>query len=392
MLHFKTIIEPFRIKTVEPIKLTDARGARARRCAQAGYNLFQPARRGGAHRPAHRLRHRRRCRPRSGPRMMQGDESYAGSRVLLPLRATWCSDLTGFRHVIPTHQGRAARAHPVPQPCSQPGDVVPNNTHFDTTRANIEVERREARDLVIPEGREPALRPSVQGQHGPRTRSSARCERDGERVPLVMLTVTNNTGGGQPVSLANLRARARALRPLPAARSSSTPAASPRTPGSSSSASRARRTARRARSRARCSRSPTAARCRPRRTASPTSAASSRMNDDAWAERCRNLLILTEGFPTYGGLAGHDLEAMARGLDEVLEEQYLRYRIRSHRVPGRAADRGRRADRPAAGRPRRLHRRRGAAAAHPAARSIPGRRSSTRSTSRPASAASRSAA
>jgi tryptophanase len=323
MLHFKTIIEPFRIKSVESVKFTD-REARARALSEAGYNVFRlhaedvlidlltdsgtgamSAAQWGA--------------------IMQGDESYAGSRSYYRFRDV-VRDLTGFAHIIPTHQGRAAERilfHSV----LKPGDVVPNNNHFDTTRANVEVEQAEARDLVIPEGRVPSVVHPFKGNV-----DTAALERtldtDGERVPLVMVTVTNNTGGGQPVSLENLR-QVRKLcdrheKPL---------------------FLDACRFAENAwfvkiRERGQADRTPKAIAQEMFSLADGCTMSAKKdglsniggflaMNDDDWAERCRNLLILTEGFPTYGGLAGYDLEAVARGLEEVVEEPYLRYRIRS---------------------------------------------------------------
>jgi tryptophanase len=323
MLHFKTIIEPFRIKSVESVKFTD-REQRVRALAGAGHNVFllhgedvlidlltdsgtgaMSAAQWGA--------------------IMQGDETYAGSRSFYRFRDV-VQDLTGYRHVIPTHQGRAAERilfHTV----LEPGQVVPNNNHFDTTRANVEVERAEARDLVIAEGRVPsAVHPfkgNVDLQALERT-----LESEGARVPLVMVTVTNNTGGGQPVSLENLRGVRRLCdrfgKPffLDACRFAENawfvkmrePGQSDRTP---------KQIAREMFSLADgCTMSA-------KKDGLSNIGGFLALNDDGWAERCRNLLILTEGFPTYGGLAGYDLEAVARGLEEVVEEPYLRYRIRS---------------------------------------------------------------
>jgi len=323
MLHFKTIIEPFRIKTVESVKFTE-RADRERALVEAGHNVFllkgedvlidlltdsgtgaMSAAQWGA--------------------IMQGDETYAGSRSFYRFRDV-VQDLTGFRHVIPTHQGRAAERilfHSV----LQPGDVVPNNNHFDTTRANVEVEKAEARDLVIPEGRVPAALHPFKGNIdlGALERT---LQQDGERVPLVMVTVTNNTGGGQPVSLENLRGVRklcnRYQKPffLDACRfaenswfvKSREEGQADRTP---------KQIAREMFSLADgCTMSA-------KKDGLSNIGGFLALNDDAWAERCRNLLILTEGFPTYGGLAGYDLEAVARGLEEVVEEPYLRYRIRS---------------------------------------------------------------
>jgi tryptophanase len=323
MLHFKTIIEPFRIKTVESVKFTE-RDDRERALADAGHNVFllkgedvlidlltdsgtgaMSAAQWGA--------------------IMQGDETYAGSRSFYRFRDV-VQDLTGFRHVIPTHQGRAAERilfHSV----LQPGDVVPNNNHFDTTRANVEVEKAEARDLVIPEGRVPSqLHPFKGNMDLPALERTL--QQDGDRVPLVMVTVTNNTGGGQPVSLENVRGVRRLCdryqKPffLDACRFAENAwFVKSREAGQAGRAPK--EIAREMFSLADgCTMSA-------KKDGLSNIGGFLALNDDAWAERCRNLLILTEGFPTYGGLAGYDLEAVARGLEEVVEEPYLRYRIRS---------------------------------------------------------------
>ncbi len=256
-MHFKTIIEPFRIKSVESRKF-NTREERVRAVREAGYNVFRlhaddvlidlltdsgtgamSAAQWGA--------------------LMQGDESYAGSRSYYRFRDV-VQDLTGFRHIIPTHQGRAAERI-LFHTALKPGDIVPNNNHFDTTRANIEVEEAEARDLVIAEGRIPSLAHPFKGNIDLDALERT-LDQDGAHVPLVMVTVTNNTGGGQPVSLENLRG-VRSCAIGTRSRSFSTPAGLPRTRTSSRSAKRARGRGRRRRSPRRCSAWPTAARCRP---------------------------------------------------------------------------------------------------------------------------------
>jgi tryptophanase len=323
MLHFKTIIEPFRIKSVEAVKFTH-REDRVTALAEAGYNVFRLAAEDvlidlltdsgtGAMSAA------------QWGALLQGDESYAGSRSFFRFRDV-VQDLTGFRHVIPTHQGRAAERilfHSV----LKKGDVVPNNNHFDTTRANVEVEQAEARDLVIPQGRVPAEVHPFKGNMDLAALERA-LDTDGDRVPLVMVTVTNNTGGGQPVSLENLRGVRRLCdryaKPffLDACRfAENAYFVKKREDGQGSRTPK--EIAREMFSLADgCTMSA-------KKDGLANIGGFLAMNDDEWAERCRNLLILTEGFPTYGGLAGYDLEAVARGLEEVVEEPYLRYRIRS---------------------------------------------------------------
>jgi tryptophanase len=331
MERWKTIIEPFRIKSVEPVRLTTV-AERQRKLEDAGYNLF------GLHADDVLID----FLTDSGTGAMsaaqwagvqRGDESYAGSpswyRFLESVQS-----LFPYKHVIPTHQGRAAEKI-LFSVVGGPDKIVPNNTHFDTTRANVEFTGAQAIDLVIEEGQHPSVLHPFKGNMDVAALEATIREHGPEQVPLVMVTVTNNSNGGQPVSLENLRAvrkvcdryglplfldacrfaenawfiklREPGYADLPVREIVAQMAAL--ADGMTMSA---------------------------KKDAIANIGGWLAMNDDGWAERCRNLLILTEGFPTYGGLAGRDLEAIAQGLQEVVAEDYLRYRIRSTAYLGEA--------------------------------------------------------
>jgi len=320
----RTIIEPFRIKSVEPIRWT-TRADRERFLRTASYNLFQLSADDvlidlltdsgtGA------------MSTQQWAAMMEGDESYAGSRSFDQFRAS-VQDIFGYKHVIPTHQGRAAERILFSVMCKK-GDFVLNNTHFDTTRANVEFVGAEAIDLVIPEGHQPALKHPFKGNMDVGALETWIQNVGREHIPLVMLTVTNNSGGGQPVSMENVKAVSAVCRkygiPLyfDACRfAENSYFVKLREPGYENKS--------------------------PKEIAKEMfsygdgctmSAKKDGManiggflctNNDILAQQEKNLLILTEGYPTYGGLAGRDLEAIAVGVQEALHEDYLRYRIAS---------------------------------------------------------------
>jgi tyrosine phenol-lyase len=320
---FRTIIEPFRIKSVEPIRLT-SQAEREAKLREAGYNLFRlhsddvlidllTDSGTGA------------MSAEQWAAVMRGDESYAGSPSFFRFEAA-VRDLTGFRHVIPVHQGRAAEKI-LFTAVAGPGKVVPANHHFDTTRANIEATGAEALDLPCAEAHETSARHPFKGNLDVE-RLAGLLERRRDEVPLVLVTITDNTGGGQPVSLGNLRqvrevcARFAVPLFLDAARFAE-----------NAYLVKLREPEQRDRSPRDIARDFFALADGATMSAKKDGIANTggflALNDDAWADRMRQLLILTEGFTTYGGLAGRDLEAVAQGLEEVLHEDYLRYRVRS---------------------------------------------------------------
>ena len=327
---FRTIFEPFRIHSVEPLRITTS-AERARAIREAGFNVFN----------LHASDVLIDLLTDSGTGAMSrdqwagiqhGDESYAGSPSwFVFLQAV--KELFPLEHVIPTHQGRAAERI-IFSVLGGPGKVFPNNTHFDTTRANIEATGAEALDIPIPEALAPSDPHPFKGNIDLDALERLLATRAAD-VPAVFITVTNNSGGGQPVSLGNLRgARTCCDRHgvplyLDACRFAENAwFIKQREPGYGEHSV------------------PEIVREMASLIDGMTMSAKKdglaniggwlALNDDAVAEQCRNLLVLTEGFPTYGGLAGRDLEAIACGLREVVQEDYLRYRIRSTGYLGEA--------------------------------------------------------
>ena len=317
----KTLIEPFRIKSIEPIRMT-TREERIRLLEAAKLNVFKLRAEDvlidwltdsgtGA------------MSSKQWGAIMEGDESYAGARSYYRLEKV-IQDITGMPHFVPTHQGRAAEKVLFTAACKK-GDLVPNNCHFDTTRGNLEYMGVEAVDLVIAEGLQPALIYPFKGNIDI-ARAEALLQKEGHRIPFGMITVTNNTGGGQPVSMANIRAYSALLKKygkpfiMDVCRfSENAMFIKMREPGYENT---------------------------PIKTivqemfsycdGCTMSAKKDGMvniggfivlRSDEWLDAVRNGLIMMEGFPTYGGMAGRDLEALAVGLEEGMDEDYLRYRL-----------------------------------------------------------------
>jgi tryptophanase len=321
---FRTIIEPFRIHSVEPLRVTTVEERREALQA-AGLNLFN----------LHAADVLIDLLTDSGTGAMsrdqwaavqRGDESYAGSPSWFAFLAA-VQELFPFEHVIPTHQGRAAEKI-LFTAIGGPGKLVPNNTHFDTTRANVEFSGAQAVDLPVAEALVPSAEHPFKGNMDVDALDRLLAEHGPRRVPVVFLTITNNSGGGQPVSLANVRA-VRAVcdrHGVPLFLDGCRFAENAWFIRLREEGQGERDVADIVRELARLADGMTmSAKKDPLANIGGWLA----LNDDALAEQCRNLLILTEGFPTYGGLAGRDLEAIAQGLREAVDHDYLRYRVRS---------------------------------------------------------------
>jgi tryptophanase len=334
MERWRTIIEPFRIHSVEPIRMT-TRAQRSAFLDEAAYNLFN-------------LRAQDvliDLLTDSGTGSMsseqwagiqRGDESYAQSPSWYRFRDA-VRELFPFEHVMPVHQGRAAEKI-LFSVLGGPGRVVPNNTHFDTTRANVEATGAQALDLPIAEGLVPSSRHPFKGNMDVDALAALLGERAAD-VPCVFVTVTNNSGGGQPVSLENLRA-VRALcdaHRVPLFLDACRFAENAWFIREREEGQAERPIVEIVREMAQLADGMTMS---AKKDGLANIGGWLAVDDGELADRCRSLLILTEGFPTYGGMAGRDLEAVAQGLREVVDEDYLRYRARSTAYLGEALDRG----------------------------------------------------
>lgn len=319
---YRTVIEPFIIKSVEPLKLT-TREERDKYLKEAHYNLFKI-------KAQHVLidlltdSGTGAMSTEQWAALMRGDESYAGSPSFQRFEKS-VKDVLGFKYVIPTHQGRAAERILFSTMCKE-GDVVPNNTHFDTTRANVEYRGAQAVDLVIEEGKDPQKIHPFKGNMDTRKLRKLIEKEGAEKIPLCMLTITNNSGGGQPVSMENVKDVKKVLDeydiPLyfDAARFAENAYFIKLREGGYQDTS-VKDIVREMMSYGDgCTMSA-------KKDGLANIGGFICTNDRILAQQEKDLLILTEGFPTYGGLAGRDLEAIAVGLQEVLEEDYLRYRL-----------------------------------------------------------------
>jgi tryptophanase len=327
------IVEPWKIKVVEPIRMT-TREERRRAIEEAGYNIFNL--------PSEMIfidlltdSGTSAMSDNQWAGLMLGDESYAGSRNFYNFRDA-VRDIFGYEHIIPTHQGRVAE-NLLFSVMVKPGHVVPNNIHFDTTRANVEYKGARAVDCVVDEAYDPASTVRFKGNMDLGKLESVIREHGPARIPLCIMTITNNSGGGQPVSLENIRATRKLLKsygiPLffDACRfAENAYLIKTHEPGyaDKSVLDIAREVFAEGDG---CTMSA-------KKDGLVNIGGFVAMNDREIAEKITVLLILVEGFPTYGGLSGRDLEAMARGLREVLHEDYLAFRLEQVRMLGERLD------------------------------------------------------
>ena len=320
----KTIIEPFRIKSVEPIYF-NTKEQRTEILQNASYNPF--------------LIHANEVlidlltdsgtsamSSNQWAGIMQGDESYAGSPSFFRFEKT-IQELTGMPLVIPTHQGRAAEKI-LFSILGGKGKYFVSNTLFDTTRANIEYSGAEGVDLVCEEGKHPSIPAPFKGNMDVLALKKFIAEKGAANIPLCIITVTNNSGGGQPVSMQNIREVKAVCKAnkiplfIDACRFAENAYFIKLREDGYADRSVSDIVHELFSYAEGCTMSA-------KKDAFANIGGFLAMRDEALAQQCRNLLIMTEGFPTYGGLAGRDLEAIAIGLTEVMDEHYLQYRIRS---------------------------------------------------------------
>jgi tyrosine phenol-lyase len=328
--RWRTIIEPFRIKSVEPLGFT-TEAQRRLALRRASYNVFAI--------PAEKVlidfltdSGTSAMSAKQWACLMRGDESYAGARSFFVFERA-VRALTGYRHVLPVHQGRAAERILMNVACG-PGKTVLSNSHFDTTRANVEAAGASAVDLPVAEALDFGRPGPFKGNMDVRA-LEARIKAVGPaNVPMIIMTLTNNSLGGQPVSMRNLRevAKIAGRHKIPVILDVARFAENAyfiklREPGYARTP--AREIAREMFSYG------SGCMMSAKKDALVNIGGFLALNSPAWVRKARELLILGEGFPTYGGLAGRDLETMARGLEEVLDEEYLAYRIRSVEYLGR---------------------------------------------------------
>ena len=320
----KTIIEPYKIKSVEPIKFTTAE-ERKKILHEAGFNPFLIR----AEDVLIDLLTDSGTSAMSAKQwagMMDGDESYAGARSFFHFEKI-AKEITGFKYIIPTHQGRAAEKI-LFTILGGPGKHIPNNTNFDTTRANIEYSGAQAHDLLNPIGKDTAAIADFKGNMDIEALERFIKERGRENIPLIMITITNNAGGGQPVSMENIRQAKEVAAKygiplfLDACRFAENAFFIKKREKGYQNKSAKEITQEMFSYADGCTMSA-------KKDALVNMGGFLGLNDETLAMKSRNILIVTEGFPTYGGLAGRDLEAMAQGLVEILDENYLTYRIRS---------------------------------------------------------------
>jgi tryptophanase len=323
-MAIKTIIEPFKIKTIEPLRM-NTRGQREEILKRAGCNLFNVR----AEDVLIDLLTDSGTSAMSAKQwagLLDGDEAYAGARSFYRFEKV-VRDLTGFTHIIPTHQGRAAEKI-LFAILGGAGKIIPNNTHFDTTRANIEVSGAQPADLPVKDALIPSLVKDFKGNMDITALERLLKQKGREQVPLVMMTVTNNSCAGQPVSMGCIRRVSELCRSyqipffIDACRFAENAwFIKMREPGCKGRS--VKELAQEMFSHADgCTMSG-------KKDGLVNIGGFLAMNDDELARKARNILIVTEGFPTYGGLAGRDLEAFAQGLEEVVDEDYLKYRMRS---------------------------------------------------------------